>query len=189
MAAVAPTVRGGAQVVYGESNWATSIQGVTPEYLRIRDYCAWRPGASFTDQDVGCRRQGRRSSARPWRATCSAARDPVEPDHPHQERAVHRDRACWTPKGQSPSGQDQDDVILIPISTAKQKVLGTNGPTPRSVGALMVQATGAAGHGPGAARDGGAAAPAAPHPARRRRTTSPSATCPRCSPPRKARRA
>ena len=29
-----------------------------------------------------------------------------------------------TPKGQSPSGQDQDDVILLPISTAKQKVLG-----------------------------------------------------------------
>ena len=31
-----------------------------------------------------------------------------------------------TPKGQSPSGQDQDDVILLPISTAKQKVLGAN---------------------------------------------------------------
>ncbi len=37
VAAVAPTVRGGAQVVYGNNNWATSIQGVTPDYLTIRD--------------------------------------------------------------------------------------------------------------------------------------------------------
>jgi putative ABC transport system permease protein len=44
------------------------------------------------------------------------------------------------PKGQSPSGQDQDDVIIIPISTAKKKVLGTNQANARSVGAILVQA-------------------------------------------------
>src|SRR5664279_3796600 len=38
VAPVAPTVRGGVQVVYGSSNWATSAQGVTPEYMTIRDY-------------------------------------------------------------------------------------------------------------------------------------------------------
>jgi putative ABC transport system permease protein len=47
-----------------------------------------------------------------------------------------------TPKGQSPSGQDQDDVILLPISTAKQKVLGTNKANAKAVGTLMVQAAG-----------------------------------------------
>src|SRR5712691_4079688 len=36
--AASPTVRGGAQVICGNNNWATSIQGVTPEYLSIRDY-------------------------------------------------------------------------------------------------------------------------------------------------------
>jgi len=47
------------------------------------------------------------------------------------------------PKGQSPSGQDQDDVILIPISTAKRQVTGTSqGQRPASVGTLMVQAIG-----------------------------------------------
>ncbi len=45
-------------------------------------------------------------------------------------------------KGQSPSGQDQDDVILIPISTAKRKVTGTSQANARSVGTLMVQAIG-----------------------------------------------
>ena len=46
------------------------------------------------------------------------------------------------PKGQSPSGQDQDDVILIPISTAKRQVTGTSQANARSVGTLMVQAIG-----------------------------------------------
>ena len=47
-----------------------------------------------------------------------------------------------TPKGQSPTGQDQDDVILLPISTAKQKVIGANKANANSVGTLMVQAIG-----------------------------------------------
>src|SRR5437660_1165540 len=37
VALVAPTVRGAAQVMFGNNNWATSIQGTTPEYLKIRD--------------------------------------------------------------------------------------------------------------------------------------------------------
>jgi putative ABC transport system permease protein len=45
-----------------------------------------------------------------------------------------------TPKGQSPTGQDQDDVILLPISTAIQKVLGVNKANAKAVGSLMVQA-------------------------------------------------
>jgi putative ABC transport system permease protein len=45
-----------------------------------------------------------------------------------------------TPKGQSPTGQDQDDIILLPLSTAKQKVIGANKANAKSVNALMVQA-------------------------------------------------
>ena len=43
------------------------------------------------------------------------------------------------PKGQSAWGQDQDDLILIPLSTAKKKVLGTNRSNPRSVGSISVR--------------------------------------------------
>src|SRR5206468_6263361 len=46
------------------------------------------------------------------------------------------------PKGQSPTGQDQDDVVLIPISTAKKKVLGSSQANAASVGTIMVQARG-----------------------------------------------
>jgi len=45
--AASGTLRGGAQIVYGNSNWATSIQGVTPEYLSIRHYSV-QSGRPFT---------------------------------------------------------------------------------------------------------------------------------------------
>jgi putative ABC transport system permease protein len=47
-----------------------------------------------------------------------------------------------SPKGQSPGGQDQDDIILLPISTAKKKVLGVSQANARAVGAIVVQARG-----------------------------------------------
>ena len=46
------------------------------------------------------------------------------------------------PKGQSPSGQDQDDVIMVPISSAKKKLLGSNQANAGAVGAILVQARG-----------------------------------------------
>src|ERR1044071_4939836 len=51
VAVAAPTVRGSAQVVYGSNNWATSLQGVTPDYTAIRDYTMMY-GQFFTDQEV-----------------------------------------------------------------------------------------------------------------------------------------
>jgi putative ABC transport system permease protein len=47
-----------------------------------------------------------------------------------------------SPKGQSPTGQDQDDAVLIPLSTAKKRVLGVSQAGAGAVGAIMVQATG-----------------------------------------------
>ena len=139
VAVVAPTVRGGAQVVSGENNWATVIQGTTPEYLTIRDLSV-AEGHAFTDQDVD-------SAAKVALIGQTVAQnlfgdlDPVS-------QSIRIKGAPFTvvglldPKGQSPSGQDQDDVILIPISTAKQKVLGSNAANVNSVGALLVQASG-----------------------------------------------
>ena len=46
----APTVRGGVQVVYGNNNWATTVQGVTPDYMTLRDY-TMLSGQFFTAQE------------------------------------------------------------------------------------------------------------------------------------------
>ena len=51
VALAAPYVRGGAQVINGNNNWATIIYGVTPDYLTIRQLSV-ADGAEFTQQDV-----------------------------------------------------------------------------------------------------------------------------------------
>ena len=49
-----------------------------------------------------------------------------------------------TPKGQSAQGQDQDDVVLLPISSAKRKVIGVNNANADAVSSIMMQAKSAA---------------------------------------------
>ncbi len=57
VALAAPLVRGGAQVVYGNNNWAPTIYGVTPDYLTIRDFSV-ADGAEFTQQDADAAKGG-----------------------------------------------------------------------------------------------------------------------------------
>jgi putative ABC transport system permease protein len=137
VAAAAPAVRGSAQVVYGNSNWFTSLQGTTLEYLSIRDYSV-TAGAPFTSQDV----DGATKVALLGKTVADnlfGASDPV--GQIIRIRGVPFTVAgVLSPKGQSPSGQDQDDVILMPITTAKKKVLGASQANLSAVGSIMVQA-------------------------------------------------
>ncbi len=139
VSAVAPTVRGGVQVVYGNSNWATNAQGVTPDYMTIRD-ATMMYGQFFTDQDVD-------AAAKVAVLGETVARTLFGDTDPTGQVVIIKNvpftvAGVLTPKGQSPTGQDQDDVILLPISTAMQKVLGANRANAKAVGSLMVQAIG-----------------------------------------------
>ena len=141
VAAAAPTVRGGAQVMAGNSNWATSIMGVTPDYLSVRDTTV-ESGNPFTNQDVD-------SAAKVALLGETVARNLFGDSDPvgqviRIKNVPFNVAGVLTPKGQSPGGQDQDDVILIPISTAKKKVLGASQAGPRSVSTILVQAAGPA---------------------------------------------
>jgi putative ABC transport system permease protein len=141
VATVAPVSRGGAQVVYGNNNWATAVQGTTPEYLDIRDLQI-ASGRSITPQDV----EGSAKVALLGQTVVNnlfGAADPVG-QMIRVKKAPFVVIGTLVPKGQSPSGQDQDDVILLPISTAKKRVLGANLANAGSVGSIMVQARGAA---------------------------------------------
>jgi putative ABC transport system permease protein len=139
VSAVAPTVRGGVQVVYGNSNWATNAQGVTPDYMTIRD-STMLSGQFFTDQDVDAAAKvavlGETVAQNLFGGTDPTGLVVIIKNVPFTVAGV------LTPKGQSPSGQDQDDIILLPLSTAKQKVLGTNKANAKAVSTLMVQAIG-----------------------------------------------
>jgi len=141
VAVAAPVVRQGQQVVAGANNWATSILGVTPDFLSVRDLTLMRGGA-FTSKDV--------DSANTVALLGKTVADNLFPGQNPVGQIIRIRNVPLTvvgeltPKGQSPSGQDQDDVVLIPITTAKKRVLGTSQAGVNAVGAIMVQATGPA---------------------------------------------
>jgi macrolide transport system ATP-binding/permease protein len=115
-----------AQVEYNRQNWSTNIQGVTPSYLPIRNWTV-AEGRPLSEEDE-------RSAAR----VCLLGQtvvtnlfgehtDPVGADI----RVKNVDMqviGVLAAKGQSGWGQDQDDVVLIPFSTAERKVLGVAAP-------------------------------------------------------------
>jgi putative ABC transport system permease protein len=141
VAAVVPTVRGAVQVVFGNSNWATNAQGVTPDYMTIRD-ASMMYGQFFTTQDVD-------AAAKSAVLGETVAQNLFGDSDPTGQVVIIKNvpfavAGVLSPKGQSPTGQDQDDVILLPISTAMQKVLGANKANASAVGNLMVQAIGPA---------------------------------------------
>ncbi len=137
VARAAPVVRGGAQVVYENNNWATIIYGTTPDFLGIRDV-AVAEGAPFTQQDVDS--ANKVALLGPTVATnLFGDLDPVG-------KSIRIKNVPFTVagvlarKGQSASGHDQDDLILTPISTAKRKVLGIKSANADAVDAIMIQA-------------------------------------------------
>jgi putative ABC transport system permease protein len=139
VSAVSPTVRGGVQAVYGNSNWATNAQGVTPDYMTIRD-ATMMYGQFFTAEDVD-------AAAKVAVLGETVAQTLFGDSDPTGQVVIIKNvpftvAGVLTPKGQSPTGQDQDDTILLPISTAVQKVLGSNKANAKAVGSLMVQAIG-----------------------------------------------
>src|ERR1041385_442494 len=139
VAETAPVVRGGAQVVYGNSNWATVIQGTTPEYLDIRDLPVIA-GTAFTRQDVEAATKVA-LLGKTVKGNLFGMENPIG-------KVIRIKKVPFTvvgllePKGQSPTGQDQDDLIVIPITTAKKKVLGGTQANANSVGAMVIQARG-----------------------------------------------
>jgi len=137
VATVAPVVRGSAQVTAESNNWATTIQGTTPDYFTVRDLSA-ATGRPLNSQDV-------ESAARVAVVGQTVTKNlfgavPAVTEVIRIKNVPFTVVGVLTPKGQSPSGQDQDDVILIPISTAKRDVLGVSHANAHSVGSLLVQA-------------------------------------------------
>ncbi len=137
VALATPAVRGGIQAVYGNSNWGTQVLGTTPDYLPIRDI-EIQEGQPFTNTDVEST-AGVALLGKTVVDNLFYGADPVG-------QVIRIKTVSFTvigtlvPKGQSPSGQDQDDVILMPISTAKKRIIGVSQANYASVGSIMVQA-------------------------------------------------
>ena len=115
-----------AQVVSGNRNWSTNIQGTTSNYFAIRD---WPPsiGRIFTD-----------SEEKAGAAVCLLGQTVVnnlfgEGQNPvgatiRVKNFPMKVIGVLSVKGQSSYGQDQDDVVIVPFNTAERKVLGVSAP-------------------------------------------------------------
>ena len=134
--ATAPIHPGNAQIVYGPSNWNTSVIGTTPAYLEVR---AWPvvEGAAFTASDV-------RSATRVALIGQTAAQNLFGDENP-VGKTIRIRQSPFTVlgvlgiKGQGMDGRDQDDTIIVPLTTAQRIVFGT--PFPGTVRMVMVQAS------------------------------------------------
>jgi len=132
---VAPVHNGVAQVVYGHQNWSTGVVGTTPGMLEVRDW-PLSSGRPFTQQDV-------KSATK----VCLLGQTVVESLFGSMDPVGQIIRIKKIPftvigvlskKGQSPQGQDQDDTIYVPVTTAQKKLFGTQ--FPGMVRTIMVKA-------------------------------------------------
>jgi len=120
--AMSPNVDGHLQVIYEGENWATQFRGVTPEFLQIRRWNL-RLGAFFTDADV--------DAAAP---VCVLGQTPVDNLFGNVDPIGKVVRIQSMPckvigvlqaKGFSATGQDQDDFVVMPFTTAQKRITGT----------------------------------------------------------------
>jgi putative ABC transport system permease protein len=123
VAYLSPMLRAGGQVVYGDNNWATSLQGGSPDFFAIRD---WRidAGDFFTDQDV-------RGATKVCLLGQTVVQNLFQNEDPINKTIRIRSipfRVVGTlkPKGQNMMGQDQDDNIIVPYTTLQKRMLGNN---------------------------------------------------------------
>ena len=120
-------IRQSGQVQYANQNWTTSVQGVSPNYPPITNWqiTDGRGISEQDDRDAGLvavlgqtvARQLFGSNENPIGALIQVKSVPLQ--------VV----GLFASKGQTPFGMDQDDIIMIPFSTAERKVLGVAAPS------------------------------------------------------------
>ena len=132
----APLISGSGQVVFGNANWATAVLGTTQDMLGVRDWTL-ASGRNFYEQEI-------RSAAKVCILGQTVADNLFGNANPIDQTLRIR-KVPFTvvgvlnSKGQSMMGQDQDDIIYVPIMAAERNLFGRR--IPGSVHAIMVKAT------------------------------------------------
>jgi putative ABC transport system permease protein len=132
----APGLRTGAQVVVGNTNWSTSIFGSTNDYLEARD---WRlsDGRQFEAAEIS-------GSAKVAIVGQTVAQQLFGDEDP-LDKVIRVKKVPVTivglleKKGQNSMGQDQDDVVLVPIGTYRNRIQGSSGGKLKRIGSISVK--------------------------------------------------
>lgn len=132
---VAASVNGTGQIVYGNQNWSTQVQGTMPSLFYIRSWEV-ENGSLFTEDDI------RQNASVAILGTTVVENlfgvvDPIGKSirinsMPFKVVGVLKSM------GQSAFGQDQDDTVIVPVSTASKRLFGSQ--FPGTVRNIMVQA-------------------------------------------------
>ena len=123
VAYVTSSLRGGTQVVYAENNWSTSWQGIEPDYFAINE---WQVASGSPLQDSDYKSGGKvvligETIRRELFGESEAVGESIRIGKtPFQVVGVLES------KGQGGFGQDQDDVLLVPLETARRRLASNN---------------------------------------------------------------
>jgi putative ABC transport system permease protein len=118
---ISPHVDTPVQVIYGNQNWYTQVRGVSPEYMAVRRMGIER-GSAFFQEDVDLAT-----------SVCLLGQTVVDNLFGSEDPVGKTIRVVNLPcqvigiltaKGQSPSGQDQDDLLIMPFTTVQKKIKG-----------------------------------------------------------------
>jgi putative ABC transport system permease protein len=134
--AAAPFVRGNAQAVAGGANWGTTVYGVDNDYFAAREWDV-EAGRGFDPDEI---RRGEIVAllGRTVAKNLFGEADPT--DQTIRVRNVpFKVVGVMGPKGQSAFGQDQDDVIFVPLDAGRRRVIGRNYAKDRSVGSIFIK--------------------------------------------------
>jgi macrolide transport system ATP-binding/permease protein len=136
--AVAPGVRGRAQIVHGNQNWRTTFNGTLPEYLSIMNW-GIEAGSNFTEEDMLLNRK-----------VCLLGKTVVKelfgPQYPIGQtvRIKHipfEVVGVLKERGTSGRGTDLDDVVMVPLRTAQRKLLGIHHVQRIEISAVSMEAS------------------------------------------------
>jgi len=134
--AVSGELSGAAQLIYGNTNWSTQVRGTHADWFGIRDWKVTM-GREFTAQEA-------RSGDKIAVLGATTAKQLFAGSNPDGAR-IRINRVPFTvigvleAKGQSGFGQDQDDTVIIPISTMRNRIRGKDETVPNNVGTIQVQ--------------------------------------------------
>ena len=132
----APSMRTGVQVVAGNTNWSTSVLGTTNDYLEGRDW-PLASGRSFEAAEM----QGSAKVALIGLTVAQQLFGDADP----LDQVIRVKKIPVTiigvldKKGQNSLGQDQDDLIIVPIGTYRNRIQGGSGGKLKRVGVINVK--------------------------------------------------
>ncbi len=121
--AVAPSSGSGTQAIYGNMNWSTSVTGTTDKFIEVRDW-PLATGRNFSESEL-----------RGGAAVCILGNTVKQELFGEQDPTGQNIRlsrlSCQVigvlaAKGQSGFGQDQDDLIVIPLRTLQRRMTGNS---------------------------------------------------------------